>query len=179
MPHTQKARLSVWHLHPSHAFDAMRDFNDLADEKDTESNAAVIFLRGVGRIDGEVGDGQDLKHRAFIQGDAHRMTRILGTGRHEQALHGTLRRVDPNPSIAFEDLRNPSPTHGLGDGGTQQGLSWIEKEEGFDEFAHGGRHGCREYKPYTGQMPPFCCGSPPMASCLNSANHEQQVTLSG
>ena len=101
MPHTQKAGLSVWHLHPGHAFDAVRDFNDLADEKDTESSAAVIFLRGVGRINGEVGDGQDLKHRAFIQGDAHRMTCILGTGRHEQALHCTFRHVDPNPSIAF------------------------------------------------------------------------------
>ena len=115
MLHWQKAGLSVWHLHPGHAFDAVRDFNDPSDEKDAESSAAVI---------------------------SHRMTRILGTGRHEQALHGTFRHVDPNPSIAFEDLRNASPTDGLGDGGTQQGLSWIKKEERFDDFAHRGRHSC-------------------------------------
>ena len=179
MLHWQKAGLSVWHLHPGHAFDAMRDFNDLADEKDTESNAAVIFLRGVGRIDGKVGDGQDVKYRAFIQGDGHRMTRILGTGRHEQALHDTFRNVDPNPSIAFEDVRNASPTDALGDGGTQQGSVWMEKEECFDDFAHRDRHGCREYKPYTREMPFLCCGSPQMASCLNSANHEHRVALSG
>lgn len=142
MLHWQKAGLSVWHLHPGHAFDAVRDFNDPSDEKDAESSAAVISLRGVGRIHGKVGDGQDVKYRAFIQGDGHRMTRILGTGRHEQALHDTFRNVDPNPSIAFEDLGDASPTDGLGDGGTQQGLSWIKKEERSDDFAHRGRHSC-------------------------------------
>jgi hypothetical protein len=53
------------------------------------------------------------KGRAFVQGNAHRMTRRLATGADEQALHGTLRHADPNCAIAFEDLGDASPADDL------------------------------------------------------------------